>query len=247
MPQTTQLVSALKRSLKQHGKTYRDVATHLALSEASVKRLFSEKNFTLQRLDEICALLEIELSDLVQQMREADSSVLSTLSIEQEREIAGDLLLLLITVCVLQRWSMQEILEHYQIKESECIAKLGRLDQLKLIDLLPNNRIKLRIAPNFTWQKNGPIQAFFKRHIEAEFFHSHFQHSNEKLVVLNGMLSNNAHQLFQRKMEHLAHAFEQLNDEDARLSISERHGATLVIATRRWDYGLFKPFRRADD
>ena len=119
MPQTTQLISTLKRSLKQHGKTYRDVAAHLALSEASVKRLFSEKNFTLHRLDEICALLDMELSDLVQQMRANDNSVVSALSIEQEREIADDLLLLLITVCVLQRWSVQEILDHYQIR---CIS-----------------------------------------------------------------------------------------------------------------------------
>jgi len=244
MSQSSQLVATLKRTLKQHGKTYRDVAQHLELSEASVKRMFSEKSFTLQRLDHICELMEIELSDLVQQMRSSHQARLSSLTLEQEQEIASDLLLLLITVCVLQRWSMAEMLEYYQIDSHQCLLKLARLDQLKLIELQPNNRIKLRIAPNFTWLKSGPIQRFFKRHIESEFFHSHFDHQNEKLIVLNGMLSHSSHQVFQRKMERLAEDFEQLNNEDANLPIAERHGTTLVLAARRWDYGLFKPLRK---
>ncbi len=244
MAQTTQLIASLKRALKLHGKTYRHVAEHLGLSEASVKRLFSEKSFTLQRLDEICALMEIELSDLVQQMREAGNSAITALTLEQEREIVSNLKLLLVAVCVLQRWTMEEILAHYHIDESECLAHLGRLDRLKLIELLPNNRIKLRIAPNFAWQPNGPIRRFFKQHIENEFFHSTFNHANEKLITLSGMLSSNAHQVFQRKMERLAQEFEQLNEEDAGLPVSERHGTTLVIATRRWDYGLFQPLRK---
>ena len=236
--------SALNDSSSLHGKTYKEVATHLQLSEASVKRMFSEKSFTLQRLDEICGMMEIELSDLVQQMRDANNSALTTLTLEQEQEIVADIKLLLITVCVLQRWSMAEILEYYHISESECLLRLGRLDQLKLIELLPGNRIKLRIAPNFTWHKSGPIQQFFKQHIESEFFHSRFNHQNEKLITLNGMLSHNAHQVFQRKMDRLAQEFEQLNGEDANLPVSERHGVTLVVATRRWDYGLFAPYRK---
>lgn len=244
MPQSSQLVTTLKRTLKSHGKTYRDVAICLSLSEASVKRMFSEQSFTLQRLDKICELLEMELSDLVQQMGEANTTLLSTLTLEQEQEIASDVVLLLITVCVLQRWGMGEILEYYQLEPNQCLLKLARLDQLKLIELLPKNRIKLRVAPNFTWLKDGPIQQFFKRHIESEFFHSRFDHENEKLIILNGMLSHSSHQLFQRKMERLAQEFEQLNNEDASLSVEERYGATLVLAKRRWDYGLFRPLRK---
>lgn len=51
MPQAQKLVSTLKRTLKAHGKTYSQVAAHLGLSEASIKRLFSRGNFSLQRLE----------------------------------------------------------------------------------------------------------------------------------------------------------------------------------------------------
>ena len=51
MPQTNDLLHTLKKLLKRHNKTYVDVAACLQLSEASVKRLFSEQNMSLQRLD----------------------------------------------------------------------------------------------------------------------------------------------------------------------------------------------------
>ena len=50
MPQVSPLISTLKKQLKAHGKTYADVAELLQLSEASVKRLFAEQNFTYRGL-----------------------------------------------------------------------------------------------------------------------------------------------------------------------------------------------------
>ncbi len=65
MAQTQQLIDALKRTLKAHGLTYADVAKQLQLSEANIKRLFSKKTFTLERLDQVCQIMELEISDLV--------------------------------------------------------------------------------------------------------------------------------------------------------------------------------------
>ena len=45
------LISTLKRVLKTRGVTYADLAERIALSEASVKRLFSQGTFTLERLE----------------------------------------------------------------------------------------------------------------------------------------------------------------------------------------------------
>ena len=65
MAQTESLTLALKQSLKEQGQTYADLAAGINLSEASIKRLFSEQSFSLKRLDEICDWLNIEISDLV--------------------------------------------------------------------------------------------------------------------------------------------------------------------------------------
>ena len=53
MAQTKQLIETLKSLLKKEGKTYSDVAQHLDLSQASVKRLFADNNLSVQRLDDI--------------------------------------------------------------------------------------------------------------------------------------------------------------------------------------------------
>jgi DNA-binding Xre family transcriptional regulator len=83
MHQTSQLVSALKKFLRAKGVTYRDVATALELSEASVKRIFANKSFSLLRLDQICQFLEISIYELTRLAAQGDQRQISTLSIEQ--------------------------------------------------------------------------------------------------------------------------------------------------------------------
>ncbi|MEH6626130.1 MAG: helix-turn-helix transcriptional regulator [Motiliproteus sp.] len=244
MSQTAQLVLSLKLMLKAHGKTYADVAVHLKLSEASVKRLFSEQNFSLQRLEQTCQLMGMDISDLVQLMTDSHKSKLSGLTEEQEKEIAADLELLMITVCVLNRWTMTQILGYFQLEETSCIRHLAKLDRLKLIELLPKNRIKLLVAPNFKWLDNGPIQRFFQEKLEAEFFSSRFDKEHERLLVMNGMLADSSNAVFQRKMEQLVREFEELNTDDSQLPFDERKGTTVVIAVRQWQYGLFEKFKR---
>src|SRR5210317_1128098 len=114
MAQTRELIKTLKSALKAHGKTYADVAVELGLTEASVKRLFSQQSFSLARLDQVCHLVDMEITDLVQLMSEQQQR-LQQLTIEQEQEITTDVTLALVTVCVLNRWTMEDILGYYHI------------------------------------------------------------------------------------------------------------------------------------
>ena len=243
MAQTTPLLDTLKKALKAHGKTYADVARQLDLTEASVKRIFSEKHLSLQRLDRICQMLDMEITDLVMMMSE-NTSRTTQLTQEQEQEIANDVELLLVAVCVLNRWAMEEIMQHYDISETCCIRHLAKLDRLKIIELLPKNRVKLRVAPNFSWLENGPIQRFFREKVESDFFNSRFDRDTEQMIVINGMLSRNSNAVFQRKMERLAKEFDELNNDDTSLELGERFGTTVVLAMRQWKYGVFEKLRK---
>ena len=241
MAQTRELIKTLKSALKAKGKTYADVAVELALTEASVKRLFSQQSFSLKRMDRVCQMLDMEISDLVQLMNEQQQH-LQQLTIEQEKEITASVTLTLVAVCVLNRWTMDDILSYYHISETECIRHLAKLDRLKLIELLPNNRIRLLVAANFRWRENGPIQLFFQKKISQEFFDTHFSRDDECLIVLNGMFSAQSNAELQRKLKRLAREFDLLNNDDAVLDLPQRNGATLVLAMRGWQYGLFRPF-----
>jgi len=243
MAQTVALLNTLKKALKANGKTYVDVAAKLDLTEASVKRLFSQRDFSLQRLEEICQLIGMEITDLVQMMH-GELTELTELSVEAEKEIASDLVLLLVTVCVLNKCSMEDIRARYQLSEHVCIQKLARLDKLKVIELQPGNRVKLLVASNFAWRENGPIQRFFQEKIEKEFFRSRFDKEYEKLIVMNGMLSKASNLQFQRKLDRLQREFDEMITADAKLPMSERYGNTVVLAMRPWRYGLFSHFSK---
>lgn len=240
MSQIDLVLSCVKKALKQRGISYAMLARQLDLSEASVKRLFSQKQFSMQRLEQICQLMQLELTDLLQLMNEQQQRK-DQLSIEQEEALTKDLTLLLVSVSVLNRWTMQDIVDWYHISTHECLRKLVQLERLKLIELLPDNRIRLRVSANFSWLEDGPIQRFFQQSIAQEFFQARFNSDAECLLVLNGMLSARANTEFQRKLKRLANEFNELNCQDAALPLAQRNGVSVVLALRDWRFGLFKP------
>jgi len=246
MSQGKELINALKSQLKAHSKTYLDVAEHLNLSHASVKRLFSDETISLNRLEAICDMIGITLAELVLSMS-IKSNKIDKLTLTQEQEIADDVLLLLVTVCVINGFTYQNLLDKYIITEHQLIQKLAKLDKLKIIDLLPSNRFKLLITKNFGWLPDGPIQRFFLQRVQEEFFSSRFNQSTEKLMVVNGLLSLGANAELQKKMQRLINEFTEHKDQDTCLSMEERAGTTMVLALRQWNSSLFKDIERDSD
>ena len=82
MTQSQAMITTLKTVLRQQGKTYQDVAAHLQLSQASIKRLFSEKTFSLQRFEQVCEFAGMQLSELIGLM-EQQAALIEHLSFEQ--------------------------------------------------------------------------------------------------------------------------------------------------------------------
>ncbi|UJJ30701.1 helix-turn-helix domain-containing protein [Halopseudomonas maritima] len=244
MAQTAAIVSALKNALKEQGITYQQVAEALELSEASVKRLFSERQFSLQRLDQICSLLGLEISDLVRRLDQAQR--IDALTAEQEQELVSDDRLLLVAICALNRWSLAQILETYQLSEVEAVGRLARLDRMGLIELLPGNRIKPLISHDFRWQQHGPIQRFFEQQVQSDFFQCHFNRPGELRMFLSGMLSPQSTEQMHQKLQRLAQAFRHSHQEDLVLPLEQRFGVSMILAIRPWEVAAFQQLRRAE-
>ncbi|RDE18292.1 XRE family transcriptional regulator [Motiliproteus coralliicola] len=242
-PQTNALIATLKRQLKASGKTYQDVATLLELSEASIKRLFRDGEISLPRLEKICDAIDLEFTELIQQMSR-EQRQLSQLTREQEQQLIDDTPLLLVAICCINGYGYQDILDQYQLEPTLLIQKLAMLDRLHVIELLPNNRIKLRIAPNFNWLPGGPIQQFFHQRIKQEFFQASFAKSSDQLLVTNGLISTQSNGELQQRMQKLLNEFTDQCRKDASLPLDQRHGTTLVVAMRQWQSSLFSDYQR---
>lgn len=243
MSEASQLLQTIKQHLRQQGKTYRDVAEALELSEPSVKRLFASGRFTVDRLVQISNLLGYTLAELARDAQAAQPRI-STLTETQEREVVSDPRLLLVAVCALNHWEMAEIMQYYRLEQAECIKYLLRLDGLRIIDLLPGNRIRLNVARDFDWLPGGPIRQYFTRHGLAEFLTSDFSGRDEAMVFVNGMLTERAIEQMQQELQRLRKRFAELHEESLSAPLAERHGKGLLFAMRTWEPDDFSALRR---
>jgi len=61
----TFLFDSIRAHLKARGYTYRQLGGAIGVSEPTVKRILSTNDCTIERLEEICQFLNIELAQLV--------------------------------------------------------------------------------------------------------------------------------------------------------------------------------------
>ena len=246
MSQSQAMITTLKQVLRSQGKTYKDVAEALELSEASVKRLFAEKTFSLERFEKVCDFVGMEIAELIVQM-ETHADKITHLTYEQEKELVSDIRLLIVAVCLINHWRYEEIIATYDINQFQAIQLMAKLDRMKIIQLLPGNRVKRIIDRNFNWLPNGPIQRFYERSVQAEFFKSTFNGPGEFRVFVNGMLSRSSNQEMVKKAQRLIQEFNHCNTQDESLPVNERFGTSIMVAMRPWEIKLFAELRREPD
>ncbi len=226
MPHAITLVDALKRLLKAKGITYGELAGRIDMSEATVKRMFSQKNFTLQRLDQILVASGIEFDELSRSTND-QAAMISTLTMAQEREIINDPKLLVVA-----------------LSEAEVVRCLTRLDKIGILELLPNNRVKLLISRTFSWISNGPLQTYFREQAYGDFLDSRFDGRNELMRLVNVMLSKQSTAALLERLQQVAAEFALQHQHDTRLPYEQKHALSIMVAARPWLPQAFKAMLR---
>jgi len=201
------LIDVLKRALKGRGITYARVAEGLGMSEAGVKRMFSRRDFTLQRLDDVCRIAGLDFGELAREATAQPAGMTHLTAAQEEEIISGGPKFMLIALCAVGNWTLEQILDTYDIPRAECVRCLARLDRHGIIELAPDNRIRSRIDRAFSWLPDGPFQRYFRARIESEYLAS---------------------------------------TADRALPLSERHGASMLLAIRPWEPLEFRALRRHD-
>ena len=246
MSQTRPLIDTLKLELRKQRITYKQVSEVLDLSETSVKRLFADEAFSIKRLEKVCQLLHLDISDLVHLM-EKNIDLTIQLTRDQETELVSDIKLLLVALLLMNKLQFAEIVGIYDISETEGIQLLARLDRMKMIELQPGNRVKLMISQNFKWIPNGPIQQYFESRVQLEFLDSSFTQAGEFRIFISGMISRSANAEIIKKVQHLAQEMNDMNLESEALPLEQRFGTSLMMAIRPWEINVFEELRRSPD
>ncbi len=243
MSTTTDLIAAIKLELKSAGMTYADLARALGMAESSVKRMLARGDMPLSRVDAVCRALKLDFADLARRVADAQP-LLRELSAEQERAVVADKKLLLVAICVLSQWTLEQITATYRLTPAEGIKYLAQLDRIGIIELRPLNRYRLKLAKTFRWRPHGPVMNYFREHALLDYFAGGFDGAGEGLQLVHGSISRALAPLFVERLQRLAADFAQQHQTDQKLAERDREGYTLVLAMRSWEFEAFTPMRR---
>lgn len=236
MSQTAEVLKALKKVLRARELTYRDLATALDLSEASVKRLFSEQTFTVQRLEQACRFLDMSLYDLTRMTRIGDEDEATQLDLKQEEALAADSALLTYFYLLVTGWKPARIARQLELDEPANTKILARLDKLRLIELLPKNRVRLLTHRRIQWLADGPIRTLYEAQVTQDFVQSKFDKAGEFMRFETAELSAASIGVLTRRLERLFKEFDDLADLDMHVAPEKKRNVGLMLAMRPWTY-----------
>lgn len=239
MSTTHDLVTALKAELKAAGITYAVLAKQLGMAESSVKRIFAKRDMPLSRIDAVLRVLRMDFAELARKLADAQP-LRRELTLEQETAVVADRKLMLLAICCVSQWTFEQMIATYAISEAECVRHLLRLDKLDFIELRPLNRYRLKVANGFRWRPNGPVMAYFRQHVVADYYGGGFEGDDETLMLVHGHISAAQAANFVERLQRVGQDFAQQHLADQKLGDEHKRPYTLLVGMRSW---LFAPLR----
>jgi DNA-binding Xre family transcriptional regulator len=226
------IIDALRAHLKARNLTYKDLAAGIDLSEVSIKRLFASGDCTLDRLEQICDFLQIEVADIFKSSPKKRKRI-SLLTQAQETEFAHNSQLLVVAVCALNFWAVKDMWTHLKLTRGQILSLLKRLDEIGFLELQSSQQYRLLVAHNFAWITGGPIMQMVQG-MSHEFFNYKFDGDGEVLRILNVRLSQAALTQLRTRLEQIAQEYEDQSRADSHLPLTERPPVSVCIAARAW-------------
>lgn len=175
MSQSVEFMNALKKLLKMKGIVYQDVAKALDLSLPSVKRLFSTGDISLSRLDKICEISGIELTDLLKLMEVNKSKFHAELTLEQEEFLFEHPKCIAYLELLFFGWTPQKIEQVYDLNKNQTHKFLSALDKQDLIEWLPGDKVKLKMKEMIKLRPDSKISKILRDKGIKSFINSDFK------------------------------------------------------------------------
>ena len=143
--------------------------------------MLSKGDVPLSRIDEICRALKLDFAELAKRVADMQPLV-KGLTEAQENAVMAEQKLLLVAICVLSQWTLEQITASYRLSQAECIKYLAQLDRIGTIELKPLNRYRLKLAKTFRWRPHGAVMHYFRDNALLDYFSGGFEGDDEGLL-----------------------------------------------------------------
>ena len=241
MDESRQLLHFIRTELRAQRKTHQDLARALGLAAPSIKRLLQGQGMSLARLEAIGRLLGYTLAELAARAAQPAPAALNP---AQEAELVADPARLLVAVAALNQLTVDDMLARYTLSRAACVGHLLALERLGILDLLPGDRIRLRVAREFDWLPDGPIQRYFRARLEQDFLAAGFEAPGALHLFSHGMLSRAAVAELEQELQRLRQLCARLHARSLAEAPAQRVGYGLLLALREWEPAAFAALRR---
>jgi transcriptional regulator with XRE-family HTH domain len=239
---TRAIVETLKKVLKARGMTYADLALALRVSTPTVKRLFSQRTFTLERLEEILKVIELDFYELAR-MSHGRRSGPAELALEQEGALARDARLFSVFWLLCNEWRFEEIVAEFRVGAAQITSYFARLERLRLIDWRPGNRARLRVPKHYVWRAGGPLRKAYGLKVVTEFMRARFDAPHDAFHFEAQELSAESAIVVKRRLERVAAEINELVEIDAATPAKKRVTLGVLLACRPWSISIVHALR----
>lgn len=123
--------------------TYRDLGMALQMSESGVKKIFNSSDCSFEKIVQISKVLSVNLSSLIEEIENESLKDLSFTPRQQEVFLKQPELFRFFVKLTIERLPMEEIKLESRLTEAQVFKMCKLLDELKIIKLLPEGKIKL--------------------------------------------------------------------------------------------------------
>lgn len=242
MSQATRVVDTLKALLRAQDKTYKDVAVTLNLTEAGVKKALNSESLSLSRMEEICALLNISLLDLMQLSRDSNRDKQLVLTREQEEILAGDEELFVAYSLILTMLDPELICGEFNFTRNQLQKSILKLESLGLLTQMSNGQLRLKFEVNPVWLIDGPLLKRYGVALANEFVVETLRTGAGHTRFLRGKMTESSAEVFKNKMQKMEEEFALLCLPPTRNQASQMYGYYHCI--RPWSFSVIEKYRR---
>ncbi|WP_311269501.1 hypothetical protein [Sphingobium sp. WCS2017Hpa-17] len=236
--QSRLLKTVLKQQIRLRGMRYRDIAEQLGVSVMTVKRYLNSERLPIEIIEDIGLCMGLSLLEIAEIAKADDGRDALDLELQQEHALASDNALALMRLLLYSGMSVPDIMSEYAIDEPTVISLLTRLDRLKLIELLPGNRVRIRGTHHVEWRPGGPIRHTIEHNIRHHFVQMDFANTEQFFGYESVRLSKASMRQLEEHMRQLVRQVRILHRIDQGVRNDEKQWYTLLVAQRETNWGF---------
>lgn len=233
-PGLVRILVELRRELKLRGVRVEALARDLGVAEPTVWRWLRGEGLTLDRLDDVCAAMGLDLHDLLARTGEDRHE---SFTLAQERVLAADRGLALVFFAILHGAQRDDIESTFELPAERLDSHLERLKRLGLIDGSARGRIRAKMHRSVGWRQGGPLSIAFERTVKPLFMSMDFGSPDARYVSDMAPLTAAGRARVYALFERLRDDIHIIEEQERAARVDGREWSGLLMVIRPFDTG----------